>query len=71
LGDWHLKLYSSDGRPEGDLRFDNLKTALATARFVRAKHPEFRLVVTVPEDASEEDRNWVRQIANHLPPRSM
>jgi Na+-translocating ferredoxin:NAD+ oxidoreductase RnfC subunit len=57
--------------PRATFVLTNLKTALATARFVRAKHPEFRLVVTVPGDASEEDRNWVRQIANHLPPGSM
>jgi Na+-translocating ferredoxin:NAD+ oxidoreductase RnfC subunit len=47
-----------------------LTTALAAARAIRAKRPDLRLVVTVPSDASEEDRNRVRQIGTYVPPDS-
>jgi hypothetical protein len=70
-GKWRPKLYENDCRLEGDFRFADLRTMLAAARVVRAKYPELRLVVTVPAGSSEEDRNWLRQIATRLPPGSM
>jgi hypothetical protein len=68
LGVWRLKLHNPDGVREDDRRFDDLKTTLAAARVIRAKRPDLRLVVTVPPDASEEDRDRVRQIGTYLPP---
>jgi Na+-translocating ferredoxin:NAD+ oxidoreductase RnfC subunit len=70
LGVWRLKLHNPDGVREDDRRFDDLTTALAAARAIRAKRPDLRLVVTVPSDASEEDRNRVRQIGTYIPPDS-
>jgi hypothetical protein len=64
VGLWRLKLRRSDGMREADRVFDDLRALLLTARSLRTQSPELRLIVTVPVDASEDDRSIVRQIAN-------
>jgi hypothetical protein len=66
-GMWRLKLLGHGDALEDDLLFGDFKTLLEEARSIRAGRPDLRLVMTVPADALEEDRAWVRQIANRLP----
>jgi hypothetical protein len=63
---WRLKLFGNAEAAEDDRLFSDLKTLLKAARDIRVARPDLRLVVTVPEDALEEDRDWVRQIANRI-----
>jgi hypothetical protein len=63
---WRLKLLGNAEAPEDDRLSSDLKTLLKPARDIRVARPDLRLVVTVPADALEEDRDWVRQIANRI-----
>jgi hypothetical protein len=64
---WRLKLLASDGEYEADRLFYDLRALLGAARQLREERPELRLVVTIPSEASEEDRNLLKQIASRLP----
>jgi hypothetical protein len=64
---WRLKLLKADGNREGDRHFPDLKTLLSAAALLRKERPDLRLIITVPSEASEEDRYLVQQIANRVP----
>jgi hypothetical protein len=64
---WRLKLLTSDGEHEADRLFYDLRALLGAARQLREERPELRLVVTIPSEASEEDRDFLKQIASRLP----
>jgi hypothetical protein len=63
---WRLKLLASDGEHEADRLFYDLRALLGAARRLREKRPEVRLIVTIPSEASEEDRNIFKRIASRL-----
>ncbi len=64
---WCLKLLASDGEHEAERLFYDLRALLGAARQLREERPELRLVVTVPSEASEEDRSLLKQIASRIP----
>jgi hypothetical protein len=64
---WRLKLLASHGEHEADRLFYDLRALLGAARQLREERPELRLVVTIPSEASEEDRDFLKQIASRLP----
>jgi hypothetical protein len=67
---WRLKLVRPDCTLDAERRFHDLKSLLGAAMILRRERPDLRLIITVPEEASEEDRGLVEKIANRVPPRS-
>jgi hypothetical protein len=63
---WRLKLLDCDNVIEASHPFSDLKALLVAARRVAAARSDLRLVITVPANALEEDRERVRQIADRL-----
>ena len=64
---WRLKLLALDGEHEASRLFDDLRALLGDALQLREERPELHLIVTIPPEASEEDRNLLKQIASRLP----
>jgi hypothetical protein len=65
---WRLKLVKADGSREADRQFYDLKTLLPAAALIRKERPDLRLIITVPSEALEEDRDLIHQIANRVFP---
>jgi hypothetical protein len=70
LDAWRLKLLDYDNVIKASHPFSDLKALLVAARRVAAARPDLRLVITVPVNALEEDRERVRQIADRFHPGS-
>ena len=64
---WRLKLLKADDSREGDRQFHDLRTLLSAAALLRAEHPDLRLIITVPSEASGEERGFIQKIANRVP----
>jgi hypothetical protein len=64
---WRLKLVKPDGSREADRHFHDLRTLLAAVALLREERPDVRLIITVPLEASNEDRSLIEQIANRVP----
>jgi hypothetical protein len=64
---WRLKLVKPDGSRESDRHFHDLRTLLAAAGLLREERPDVRLVITVPVEASDKDREIIKTIADRVP----
>jgi hypothetical protein len=61
-GKWRLKTHRDDGTRLPDRTFLTVDALLAEARSMTEEYPLLKLVMTVPVDASEEEREKVRQL---------
>jgi hypothetical protein len=58
-GSWRLKIHCPDGSRRPDQTFMTADDLLVAAATLTTEHPELKLVVTVPRDASDDDRKKV------------
>jgi hypothetical protein len=63
LSTWRLKLLGDDDDVEGSRQFSDLRTPLKMMRPIAAARPGLMLVISVPPNAPEEDRERVRQMS--------
>jgi hypothetical protein len=64
---WRLKLRKADDSLEGQRQFHDLRTLLIAAALLREERPDLRLIITVPSEASGEERGFIQKIANRVP----
>ncbi len=64
---WRLRLVKADGSHEAERYFYDLRSLLAAAARFRKEFLDVRLIITVPLEASQEDRDIVGQIASRVP----
>jgi hypothetical protein len=61
---WRLKIQRPGGTREADRAFADLSFTLFALRQILAARPGLRIAITVPPDATEEERYFISQIAN-------